>query len=169
MSGIAGFVALDRSPVASEHVQAAASALAVAGPDDLGWWAGGPAALVHSLLRTHPEAAAPTQRLRLFDFVQAKQTAVKVTSLLFGFITRGNSNLRVMQTHHTGSAWIQDLHRQAVGVIFGYRWDACQRAHSGGHGGGQRIDHIIATEYTAGITLQRTGDQIACAGQIAFQ
>jgi asparagine synthetase B (glutamine-hydrolysing) len=63
MSGIAGIVHLDGSPIDACTLQRMTDAIAHRGPDGAGTWADGPAGLGHRMLRTTPEALQERQPL----------------------------------------------------------------------------------------------------------
>lgn len=63
MSGIAGIVHLDRSPIDARTLQRMTDAMAHRGPDGAGTWVDGPAGLGHRMLRTTPEALHERQPL----------------------------------------------------------------------------------------------------------
>jgi asparagine synthase (glutamine-hydrolysing) len=63
MSGIAGIVHLDGSPIDAGVLQRMTDAAAHRGPDGAGTWADGPAGLGHRMFRTTPEALQERQPL----------------------------------------------------------------------------------------------------------
>ena len=63
MSGIAGIVHLDGSPIDAGVLQRMTEAAAHRGPDGAGTWADGPAGLGHRMFRTTPEALEERQPL----------------------------------------------------------------------------------------------------------
>jgi asparagine synthase (glutamine-hydrolysing) len=63
MSGIAGVIHLDRSPIDAHILQRMTDAIAHRGPDGAGTWVDGPAGLGHRMLRTTPEALHERQPL----------------------------------------------------------------------------------------------------------
>ena len=63
MSGIAGVMHLDRSPVDARILQRMTDAIGHRGPDGEGTWVAGPAGLGHRMLRTTPEALHERQPL----------------------------------------------------------------------------------------------------------
>jgi asparagine synthase (glutamine-hydrolysing) len=63
MSGIAGIVHLDGSPIDACTLQRMTDAVAHRGPDGAGTWADGPAGLGHRMFRTTPEALQERQPL----------------------------------------------------------------------------------------------------------
>lgn len=63
MSGIAGVVRFDGAPLDPGLAQRMTAAMASRGPDGVGHWAHGPAALGHNMLRPTPESLEETQPL----------------------------------------------------------------------------------------------------------
>jgi asparagine synthase (glutamine-hydrolysing) len=63
MSGIAGLARFDGAPVAPGLAQRMTAAMASRGPDGVGHWQGGCAALGHNMLRTTPESLGEAQPL----------------------------------------------------------------------------------------------------------